>query len=306
MPRTEYDDSILKTLDNLHWGQRKLLMSEIEFLTNNYHLYEPNRKKYLLYVGASPGHHINYLLKMFPDIHYVLYDVVPTGVHKHPNVTFHKMFFIDNMIDQYKNLNLFFISDIRNVEYSKYKKRREAAAIKKRDDILFDDMTKQKQWCEWMMPKAALLKFRPTWETPTTEYFDGDIYFQIWNRNLSIEARMIPKIGTTKVWDNKKYEEIMFHFNTKTRRKKMSGQNIPCLGQYYDSFVETDILTNYVQKFEKIKDHDKLKARVCDLSISMTIMLQKYTKMNIKDKYLKNVPDLSNAKPLEIKKLTFT
>src|SRR4051812_18048330 len=53
----------------LHWGQRKLLLSEIEFLT----LYG-DRSNTVVYVGAADGKHILYLSKLFENHKFILYD----------------------------------------------------------------------------------------------------------------------------------------------------------------------------------------------------------------------------------------
>lgn len=53
-----------------HWGQRKLLMSEIEFLTN----YATDNCT-VVYVGAAPGTHINYMSNvLFPKLNFILID----------------------------------------------------------------------------------------------------------------------------------------------------------------------------------------------------------------------------------------
>lgn len=51
----------------LHIGQRKLLLSEVQFLTNN-------RQKYCIYVGAAPSHKTHFLAELFPDIKFILID----------------------------------------------------------------------------------------------------------------------------------------------------------------------------------------------------------------------------------------
>jgi hypothetical protein len=53
----------------VHWGQRKLLLSEIEFLT---HYAEPGIT--VVYAGAAPGTHIPYLAGLFPGVSFVLVD----------------------------------------------------------------------------------------------------------------------------------------------------------------------------------------------------------------------------------------
>jgi cap2 methyltransferase len=100
----------------------------------------------LLYIGASPGHHINYLIKMFPDINYILYDKVDTGVEPRNNVKFYKKYFTDDEANKYKNMNIFIICDIRSLEIAKFKKK-SRSSNNLVDEIIYDDMTKQKKWC---------------------------------------------------------------------------------------------------------------------------------------------------------------
>src|SRR5271170_7957656 len=53
----------------LHWGQRKLLLNEIEFLT----VYG-DRSDTIIYIGAADGLHLEYLSKLFPNHNFILYD----------------------------------------------------------------------------------------------------------------------------------------------------------------------------------------------------------------------------------------
>ena len=55
-----------------HNGQRKLLLSEIQFLT--YLLNFNSDIKYCIYAGAAPGHKTHLLSKLFPDIKFILID----------------------------------------------------------------------------------------------------------------------------------------------------------------------------------------------------------------------------------------
>ena len=59
----------------VHWGQRKLLLSEIEFLT----LIGRNdlRGATVVYARAGPGTHIPQLTRMFPQVHFILVDPAP-------------------------------------------------------------------------------------------------------------------------------------------------------------------------------------------------------------------------------------
>jgi hypothetical protein len=51
----------------LHIGQRKLLLSEVQFLNNN-------MQKYCIYPGSAPSHKTHFLSNMFPDIKFILID----------------------------------------------------------------------------------------------------------------------------------------------------------------------------------------------------------------------------------------
>ena len=53
----------------LHLGQRKLLLTEVNFLTNYSDL-----SKNINYIGAAPGHHIEFLSTLFSDHTFYLYD----------------------------------------------------------------------------------------------------------------------------------------------------------------------------------------------------------------------------------------
>lgn len=77
IPYNEYVD--LKPLDAtvLHWGQLKLLLGEIEFLTP----YMGVEDLCVVYMGSAPGHHIKVLVDMMPKTwKWELYDDKPCEV----------------------------------------------------------------------------------------------------------------------------------------------------------------------------------------------------------------------------------
>jgi hypothetical protein len=51
----------------LHIGQRKLLLSEVQFLNNN-------TQKYCIYPGSAPSHKTHFLSLLFPDVKFILVD----------------------------------------------------------------------------------------------------------------------------------------------------------------------------------------------------------------------------------------
>ena len=61
----------------IHWGQRKLLMSEIEFLLSTL---PKSQQCVVVYAGAAPGTHVRILADMFPSHLFVLVDPAPFTV----------------------------------------------------------------------------------------------------------------------------------------------------------------------------------------------------------------------------------
>jgi hypothetical protein len=58
----------------LHWGQRKLILTEIQFLTKSISKIGKDQKIHLVYPGAAPGSHLMLLLDMFPNLVLYLWD----------------------------------------------------------------------------------------------------------------------------------------------------------------------------------------------------------------------------------------
>ncbi len=76
----------------IHWDQRKLLMSKIEFLT----LYCRSCRM-VVYAGAAPGTHIAFLSNMFPELHFYCVDPAPFTVKETDKITTIQALFTDEM-----------------------------------------------------------------------------------------------------------------------------------------------------------------------------------------------------------------
>ena len=63
-----YQSKMSNTNMGLHIGQRKLLLTEVQFLTNYSDI------KYCIYVGSAPGNKTHFLSQLFPDIKFILID----------------------------------------------------------------------------------------------------------------------------------------------------------------------------------------------------------------------------------------
>ena len=102
----------------VHYGQRKLHLSEIEFLTNfSKEIDDLQQKIVLIYAGAAPGTHISKLSSMFPFINFVLVDPANFIVKETDRIEIIQECFTNEMAlemsDKYKDDIILFISDIR-------------------------------------------------------------------------------------------------------------------------------------------------------------------------------------------------
>eukprot|EP00759_Apiculatamorpha_spiralis_P057451 PhF_6_TR8659/c0_g1_i2/m.13537/K18776/MTR2, MT48; cap2 methyltransferase len=75
-PQVEYSRDRGAPMTHVHWGQRKLLLSEIEFLLYSMPRGSPPRV-HVVYAGAAPGSHMTVLSNMFMNTTYELYDPCP-------------------------------------------------------------------------------------------------------------------------------------------------------------------------------------------------------------------------------------
>jgi hypothetical protein len=78
-----------KCKSGVHIGQRKLFLSEIQFLTNFYiknpQLLKSKKIVYVVYAGAAPAHHTFYLATYFPHIRFILVDPNRFELRVHKN-----------------------------------------------------------------------------------------------------------------------------------------------------------------------------------------------------------------------------
>ena len=96
-----------------HFGQRKLFLTELLFLTNYGHLSDT-----VVYPGAAHGYHIPLLAALFPKHKFYLYDAANffEGIESYERIKVFNQLFLeeDAKREEYKNALL--ISDIRTTE----------------------------------------------------------------------------------------------------------------------------------------------------------------------------------------------
>ncbi len=265
-----------------HWGQLKLLISEIEFLTYYWNS-QPNCK--IVYVGAAPGSHIFVLNKLFPDFEYHLYDTEEFDARllSQQNVIIHPKLFDATDVQFWKTSTdkIYLISDIRNLEYNKYtttelSKKLEATSNSEErrqlkeeilqtqrltEELCMSDMRLQESWVNEINPVKALLKFRLPWafefmlnSIPTFRYLGGTILLQSWEGQTSTETRLVPSNEQID-WDYKKYEEQMRYHNLITRLNVQYAVNKDLAGLHlsnnFDSAATEFIISKYLEKINQ-------------------------------------------------------
>jgi hypothetical protein len=137
VPSLPYDRAYNETAISaqFHWGQRKLLLSEIQLLNK---VYKSNKKSLFMYAGAAPGTHLHILLEMFPNVDFLLIDpremdnsLKYIDKQNTGQVRIIKDFFDDDMAQRLgrefaedkqskKYDNLIFVSDIRGIAEDKF------------------------------------------------------------------------------------------------------------------------------------------------------------------------------------------
>ena len=278
------------TGSNVHNGQRKLLLSEIEFLTQVYVSRlgqncgrdgtppQPLARFLCVYAGACPCTHLDDLLKMFPNVFFVLFD--PRFAHeefrwKQSHWDKKRVAVCANMFDdntshaiaewvsggkprhwiqaKLQSLdinqievgfdNLLFISDIRRNAFD--------------EKSIAHDMDAQQRWFRNLYAYAGILKFRlpfcnNEWYREYAEhkgvrsYLDGKIYLPIWGPPSTTECRLYVVRGCgVKNYHPKEHETIMAGFESYDRKQQYIVANR--VFHSFDEAAEASVLHMYRQ-----------------------------------------------------------
>ena len=249
-PTKEYYERKNELRTTNHWGQRKLLLSEIEFLTEYGH-----KSSLVVYAGAAPGVKNEYLTYLFPEHEFIFIDPMPfrdnliAASKENDRITLKEEFFTDKIAMEYCEKNVLFICDIRTADIK-------IMGLEEVEDAIVEDNKMQLSWHLIMKPAASMLKFRLPWGKGITRYLsgyseEGKIYFPVWGRQSTTETRLVAVGDDVYDYDNTKYAEQLFYFNTITRCNyyKHDIYGVPGLCHCYDCSSEVLILTNYAKKF---------------------------------------------------------
>lgn len=258
-PRLPYYQGSGQEKNTVHWGQRKLLISEIQFLTL---FHESVSDPLVLYPGVAPLH-VKILHKLFPAFTFHLYDTNPLvkELADNKSIFWYPQLFTDEIAASYSGKsNVYLICDIRTADW----KVMTGEGV---EEAVSQDMQLQNKWFSIIKPVAASMKFRlpypDKWPSPTYSYPFGYIFKQPWAPPNSTECRIVPVLdsnGNLQVvdWNIKEYEEQMFYHNTIVRdhQKFLSevlpldtpGLDPPDLIIDFDSMAEVLILKDYILK----------------------------------------------------------
>ena len=252
----------------LHLGQRKLLLTEVYFLTNHGDL-----SNNVIYIGAAPGHHIEFLSALFPKHTFYLYDPRDFAIQESPNIMIFQKYFKLNDVEKMDNFIL--ISDIRQDVKVKSMTQDEICSI------VMEDMELQKNWVITLKPKVSLLKFRIPLFCDTYEYLEGELIEQPWAPESTFETRLI--VGEepiNKVYKTSDYLKLINELKEKRQinlyNHGLPLKRVPGLDHCFDCNLEIDIWKQYLDKFNEVTN-----TNISNLMKKTGIRLKKYlTKKN--------------------------
>lgn len=266
MPRTMYRRRQNELKSTLHWGQRKLMLSEVEFLNEHSHA-----KSHVVYAGAAPGSHLACLCALFPDITFDAFDPRPFDENLWPpkgpkNLVLHQECFTDRTAEKLASSGkrILFISDIRTADWKEM-------SPEAHDDCILRDLHAQQHWVKIIRPECSMLKFRLPYADGCTKYLAGEIKLPVWGPQTTTECRLIVKpidsinaedVFAEEVYHHQQILEQLFYFNTLTRISIYQRSLMPCqvckdadmalldagLCRCFDCSREVEILTNFIRK----------------------------------------------------------
>lgn len=238
---------------DVHIGQRKLLISEVLFMTLH-----GSKSSVVVYIGAAGGQHIPALCELFPSHKFLLYDPSPFSKqlmdymrnHKSRVTVYNELFPPAPRTRSRTELEAVTSGDNGFLLISDIRRKEESAEAPTNLDV-DADMELQADICSQMNPKAAHLKCRLPYLDPEANPPEpdiqvtipkGDIYFQPWCGHKSTETRLIiepPYISENTVTLSARwYESALYYHNVNTRYARFYVSSLtpldPFLGTIYD------------------------------------------------------------------------
>lgn len=330
----KYNEASYDYPPRCHWGQKKLLLSEIQFLTRIRDEYGAAKGQFcIVYIGSADGTHMPILYDLFPEFdRWLLYD--PARFNKivyAPGVGVFNMFFTDetikHVLQRAEGRKIIFISDIR---------------VTPKEELIMIDMINQAKWGIELAAEFMLLKYRipydpnvvyklalPTGLGPSPGepekgeivYLDGDVYVQLYPPIHSTEMRLFVRRGADGKYPLRKYsctevEERLFNYNTVIRGTWNYSYETPCgLGDEipinkiiaipgYDSGIESILEYNIIRDYARrnLREGSDLNLRAVELMFDINEALMKSTGRNLatcnEDMYVKRKDRMDQKKEI--------
>ncbi|CBZ34399.1 hypothetical protein, conserved [Leishmania donovani] len=259
-------------LKGLHYGQRKLLLSEVEFLVQiSMHVKcrgsgASPKKVLVVYAGAACGLHLPLIFSLFPALDFVLIDPAPF-CSRVKEIASKEGSCVLELIDDFctaelclrirrsyqETHDIFLVSDIRSGQPTGMSMNQEHT------DMIQQDNKAQREWCFSLEVEAAMLKFHPPYpaakdsdpanykaQDATVEeytYLDGTQLLGVWAPKSSSEVRLIVvgpfKRGyaaPTRRYYCTVHEEQCYAYNTDNRYEKDCAAERLILETYLSAF----------------------------------------------------------------------
>jgi hypothetical protein len=290
-----YEETKDVGFSSFHWGQRKLFLSEVEFLTEFLPKYQ--KIKAIIYAGGASGIHIPFLFDLIDPIHemdWILIDPAPffKTVHKlskqqkeqgkGEKVKIINAFMTNALATTFKakyGVQTLFVSDIRRST---------------KDPDVLRDLNEQADWIKIMQSRVSLLKFRFPWSIDKMKYLKGEIFKPIWGKQQTAESRLIIDCKDKfkeKMWDCRKYERMMFYHNIVERQQYYPHEiEIEGLCHCFDCSAEVKIWKDFIGLVKKTitfkgKEEEFIQKLINKLTETLGAS-------SLLDKYFEKYPDI--------------
>jgi len=261
-PKIPYRRHPEETRGVIHWGQRKLFLAEVFFLSEC--LASGFEGKKVIYIGAADGQHIPFLSKLFPFLEFDLWDPAPFAPSvveygkKTGKIILHNDLFTSSDAKRLRSINegndILFISDIRSREISS--EEDQTAFFEGKEN----DMQLQIDSIRTLTPWAASLKFSPLYDNGETIFPSGRIVYQAWAPKSSTETRLWcfkdenPGYQDEMKIFNRPYEQVFYFQNNVFRYTEIPtgsfpGANVLIVENTYDLWHEVEVWNMYLNNY---------------------------------------------------------
>ncbi|CAF1471857.1 unnamed protein product [Didymodactylos carnosus] len=252
-----------------HWGERKAMLTEIEFLTN----YAKQGTFSVIYVGAAPGSHINFLSTLFPQLDFILIDTKEFVAKETEKIHICSENFTNELAKKYSRngRDLLFICDVHTF-----------GPHHDLDDYMVQDMYDQMVWYSTLKPQASLLRFRIL-RAETYEYLKGDLILEPWASRRNTECRLVVVKDAPKTdYNNRAIEAALAYFHDTTRtmfyEHDLNDSEAEGLDHCYDCRAEIFILHRYLSKIQNISNGKALIQKTAEMSFDISRNIQDKTR----------------------------